>query len=167
MSKYSMRVAWSDEDQMLVATCPELSEISALGSTYEEAVAELQIAIELAVATYEDEGKPLPEPQRLESHSGQFRLRLPKSMHASLAERADQEGVSLNTLIISLLSKAEGFASGSSATPEMQAVLEELRMAMAQNVAFKQEASSSVRRAFKPQVVDFRSKSPVGLEKAS
>ena len=39
-------------------------------------------------------------------YSGQFRVRLPKELHAALADRAQQEHVSLNTLIVALLAGA-------------------------------------------------------------
>lgn len=35
--------------------------------------------------------------------SGQLRLRMPKSLHAELTRAAENEGVSLNTYLISLL----------------------------------------------------------------
>jgi antitoxin HicB len=43
-------------------------------------------------------GRPIP--------SGQWRSRVPRSMHAALARRAEREGVSLNSLVTALL--AEG-----------------------------------------------------------
>jgi predicted HicB family RNase H-like nuclease len=48
----------------------------------------------------------LPEasvgPQR-EEYSGKFNLRIPKSLHAALAQEADAEGVSLNQLVLAKL----------------------------------------------------------------
>jgi hypothetical protein len=35
-------------------------------------------------------------------------LRIPKSLHAWLADHAQQEGVSLNTLVLGILSRARG-----------------------------------------------------------
>jgi antitoxin HicB len=110
---YSMQVKWSEPDGMFVATCPEFGGISALGESYEDAVRELQVAINLAIATYRENGRALPEPRTPETHSGQFRLRLPRSLHAALANRAEDEGVSLNTLVISILSESQGFVIGS------------------------------------------------------
>jgi hypothetical protein len=40
------------------------------------------------------------------SHSGRLLLRMPKTLHAELAGRADGEGVSLNQYIVSALSRA-------------------------------------------------------------
>jgi antitoxin HicB len=40
--------------------------------------------------------------------SGKFVARVPKSVHAKLSSRAKAEGVSLNTLVVSLLSEGLG-----------------------------------------------------------
>ena len=41
-------------------------------------------------------GDPIPKPKRDEDYSGKLVLRLPKSLHRELAERAKYENVSLN-----------------------------------------------------------------------
>ena len=51
------------------------------------------------------DGVPVPEPVRLEDYSGQFKLRLPKSLHRALSLRSSEEGVSMNQLCLYLLSK--------------------------------------------------------------
>ena len=53
-------------------------------------------------------GHEAPAPLSLPHHSGQFRLRIPRSAHSWLAARAESEGVSLNTLIVQILSEARG-----------------------------------------------------------
>ena len=105
-NRYSFNVFWSDEDEAHVATCVEFPGISAFADSIEQAFAELRIALDLAIETYEAEGWQLPEPvAKAETrYSGQFRVRLPKSLHAQLAARAKREGVSLNTLVVSHLS---------------------------------------------------------------
>jgi hypothetical protein len=52
-----------------------------------------------------EDNEEIPEPETLRPYSGQTRLRLPKSLHASLANQAKQQGVSLNTHIVYLLSE--------------------------------------------------------------
>lgn len=47
----------------------------------------------------------IPEPNELSSYSGNFKLRIPKSLHKQLAEEAKVEGVSMNQLCVYLLSK--------------------------------------------------------------
>lgn len=108
MNKYSVDCRWSEEDGAFVAVCPELGQLSALGSTAKEAVEELEIAVSLALETYEEEGWPLPNPQTTHCYSGQFRVRLPRSLHAWLVSEAEQEGVSLNSFVISSLSEIRG-----------------------------------------------------------
>lgn len=47
----------------------------------------------------------IPEPNSLERYSGQFKLRLPKSLHMELAENSKKEGISMNQYCLYLLSK--------------------------------------------------------------
>ncbi|MDP2958771.1 MAG: toxin-antitoxin system HicB family antitoxin [Longimicrobiales bacterium] len=111
--KYGADVRWSPEDEAFVAVCPELGDLSALGPTAHGAVQELESAVQLAVATYVEEGWPLPDPQPTHAFSGQFRVRLPRSLHAWLVREAAREGVSLNSFVMARLSEARGARSGS------------------------------------------------------
>lgn len=52
-----------------------------------------------------EDGTPIPEPSNLEDYSGQFKLRLPKSLHRLLAQRSSEEGVSMNQYCVYLLSR--------------------------------------------------------------
>ena len=110
MRSYSFNVTWSERDNAYVATCPEFPGLSAFGDTAAEALEEAGIAVSLFIEEYEADGVPLPQPRTIPSHSGQIRLRMPKYLHAQLAHYANQEGVSLNTLIVSYLSEAVGAA---------------------------------------------------------
>jgi len=109
-STYSFRVMWSDEDNAFVATCPEFEGVSGLGDTQAEALVEAQVALELMIETYAQERWPLPAPANLHEYSGQFRLRVPRGLHARLAEAAADEGVSLNTYAVGLLAEGIGEA---------------------------------------------------------
>jgi predicted RNase H-like HicB family nuclease len=57
-------------------------------------------------------GDPMPEPTYMsdDDYSGKFNVRLPKSLHRDLAETADASGVSLNQLVVSLLSAGDALA---------------------------------------------------------
>jgi predicted HicB family RNase H-like nuclease len=123
MNNYSYRVTWSDEDHCYIATSPTFPRLSAFGDSAQEALSELSVVLEAALEIYADEGWSLPEPQKLPSYSGQFRLRLPKSLHAGMAEQAEREGVSLNTLVVQYL--AEGLEGSTNRTWIQQ----ELRLA--------------------------------------
>ena len=108
MNKYSTNVRWSDEDACFVAVCPEFPDLSGLGETRDRAVAELEIVLAAAIDVYQAEEWSLPEPHGLGSFSGKVLVRMPKRLHATLAQQAEREGVSLNTLMITLLAEATG-----------------------------------------------------------
>ena len=108
MDTYSIRIVWSDEDGGYIARSPEFEDLSAFGTSAQEAAAELESAGRVAIETYRDFGWALPEPKRVHEHSGQLRVRLPKSLHGRLADEADRDGVSLNTLIVTYLSLRAG-----------------------------------------------------------
>ncbi len=107
-SHYSTRTFWSAEDDGYIATTPELEGVSAFGETPEGALTELAAARELWLEELAVSGHEAPAPLSLPHHSGQFRLRIPRSLHGWLAARAESEGVSLNTLIVQILSEARG-----------------------------------------------------------
>ena len=50
------------------------------------------------------QGRDIPEPIYDGDFSGQFKLRIPKSLHKQLAQQARDEGVSMNQLCMYLLS---------------------------------------------------------------
>lgn len=107
-NKYGLNIIWSEEDQGYIATCPEFPGLSAFGETFEDAVAEAKVAQELFIETYKQEGLALPEPLSLNSYSGQFRLRIPPTLHAQLTGIAGLEGISLNQLIVMTLASRVG-----------------------------------------------------------
>ena len=111
MNTYSIRIVWSDEEEGYIATSPEFEDLSAYGATAQEAATALESVVVAAIATYSDSGWPLPEPKRVHEHSGQLRVRLPKSLHGRLADEAERDGVSLNTLIVTYLSLRAGEAA--------------------------------------------------------
>lgn len=164
MRSYSVNVFWSDEDEAFVATCPEFPGLSGLGPSRNAAVAELEIALKLAEDSYKEEGWPLPEPQALPAYSGQFRLRLPKSLHGLLARQADLEGVSLNTLIVNYLAQTMGQeATERRVSAELRAILGAVREATGDLVAQAREHASSASMDVTGEPLDWH---PVALEES-
>ncbi len=60
---------------------------------------------QLWIETEYEAGADIPLPSYAVEHSGKFNLRLPRSLHRKLAESADNEGVSLNQYVTTLLSR--------------------------------------------------------------
>lgn len=80
-----------------------------VGETVEEALANIEDARVSWIETgYESDKKEIPLPETEREYSGRFVVRMPKSLHRRLAEGAEQEGVSLNQYILSLLSQESG-----------------------------------------------------------
>ena len=54
-----------------------------------------------------EDGLPIPEPiqESDPGYSGQFKLRMPKSLHYALAAHAKEEGISMNQYCLYLLTK--------------------------------------------------------------
>ena len=62
--RYSMLIAWSDEDEAFVVSLPEWGDlVHTHGATYEEALQQGKELIEALVATRAEHGEPLPEPR--------------------------------------------------------------------------------------------------------
>jgi antitoxin HicB len=78
------------------------------GATPEEAIVNGRDALKCCLLSYKERGGPIPKPGSGTASSGQFRLRVPKTLHARLATRAEQEGVSLNTLVTTLVAEGMG-----------------------------------------------------------
>ncbi len=62
--KYEIDIFWSDEDDAYIANVPELPYCSAWGDTYEEALAEAQVAIRGHLHVLRETGRPVPAPLR-------------------------------------------------------------------------------------------------------
>ena len=134
-ARYSFRVTWSDEDDSYIATCPEFDGVSGFGDTQEDALSEAQTSLDLAIEEYEASGMQLPEPERYAQFSGQFRLRLPASLHARLAQRASDEGMSLNSYAACLIAAGVGSAAArTELRSEISELLFDLRRELAQGV---------------------------------
>ena len=58
-----------------------------------------------------EDGTPIREPEN--SYSGQFKLRIPKSLHRRLAENAKEEGISMNQYCLYLLTRNDALRADS------------------------------------------------------
>ena len=149
MNKYSFNIIWSDEDGEFVATCPAFPGLSALGETEEEALAEAKIALGLFIKTAEERGIPLPEPEVTQKYSGQFRVRLPRSLHRQAARLAALDDVSLNQYVVSAI---EQKVTGDTHIAEMKRILAD--QASQYKVALASALSSDERLTIQSRVLE-------------
>ncbi len=90
-----------------LATVPALPGCMADGDTPEAALADAEQAIAQWLAAAEALGRTAPGPQSL----GQWRQRVPRSLHEKLKIIAAREGVSLNAYVANVLAEQAGRAA--------------------------------------------------------
>ena len=103
---YRMEIVPDSDEGGYVVRFPDLPGCITCGETIEAAV---KNSVDCRRAWFEarlEEGGTVPEPDSLENYSGQFKLRLPKTLHRDLAERSREECTSMNQFCVYLLSKA-------------------------------------------------------------
>jgi predicted RNase H-like HicB family nuclease len=61
--KYEVILYWSSDDESFIAEVPELPGCAADGSTYQEALSNVEIVIEEWVQTAKELGRLVPEPK--------------------------------------------------------------------------------------------------------
>lgn len=63
MHKYEIIIWWSDEDKIFVAEAPELPGCMAHGDTQEEALVQINEAMQFWLETAKELGRSIPQPQ--------------------------------------------------------------------------------------------------------
>ena len=102
--KYPFTVVQEDDGSYFIEY-PDLKGCFTTGDTLEETVQLSKDAKKAWIETALAENIVIPEPKSIDEFSGNFKLRMPKSLHKSLSEAAKEEGVSMNQYCVYLLSK--------------------------------------------------------------
>ncbi len=102
---YRMEIVEDKDEGGFVVSYPELPGCISCGENIESAVANALDAKKAWLEAAIDEKIEIHEPDSLENYSGQFKLRMPRSLHRSLAEHSKREGISMNQYCVYLLSK--------------------------------------------------------------
>ena len=108
---YRMEIVEDKGEGGFVVSYPELPGCITCGETMESAIANAQDAKKAWVQAALEEGIEIHEPDSLEEYSGQFKLRIPRSLHRSLAEHSKREGISMNQYCVYLLSRNDAILS--------------------------------------------------------
>lgn len=103
---FEMRPLSPEDGGGFLISFPDFSECISDGETPEKAIRNGLDALEETIAALESLNMPVPEPGSGGSYSGKFVQRVPRSLHARLALRARQEGVSMNSLVTALLAES-------------------------------------------------------------
>ena len=103
---FEVRPLLADEGGGYLISFPDFSECISDGETVAEAIRNGLDALAETIAALESMGLPVPKPGSGGSYSGKFIQRVPRSLHARLAARARQEGVSMNSLVTAFLAES-------------------------------------------------------------
>jgi predicted HicB family RNase H-like nuclease len=103
MSHYTYRVTWSPEDQEHVGLCAEFPSLSWLAKTPTGALRGIQRLVDDVVADLLASGEAVPDAIAERAYSGEFKVRVPASVHRKLVLEAAEAGVSLNRVVAAKL----------------------------------------------------------------
>ncbi len=92
---------------------PDLPGCMSDGDTIEETIANGRDAIICWLETAKQFRDEIPEPGSSNTASGFWVQQVPSSIHTQLSQRAKQEGISLNTLVTTMLSEGLNLSAGS------------------------------------------------------
>ena len=108
---YRMEIVEDKDEGGFVVSFPDLPGWITCGKTIESAVTNAMDAKKVWLEAALEDGMKIHEPDSLEDYSGKFKLRIPKSLHRSLAEHSQREGISMNQYCVYLLSKNDAVYS--------------------------------------------------------
>jgi antitoxin HicB len=112
---FEIRPLSKDEGGGYSIVFPDLPGCRSDGATPEEAIENGRDALKSWLAVAREFDDRLPKP--FSAVSGRFVQRVPRSLHAQLVAQAEADGVSLNTLVVSLVSQGLGRRHSGSRRP--------------------------------------------------
>ena len=102
---YRMEIVEDKDEGGYVVSYPDLPGCISCGKTVESAMTNALDAKKAWLEAALEDGLEIQEPDSLADYSGQFKLRIPRSLHRTLAEHSKREGISMNQYCVYLLSK--------------------------------------------------------------
>ena len=106
-----MEIVEDRDEGGFVVSYPDLPGCITCGETAESAVANALDAKKAWIEAALEDGVEIHEPDSLEDYSGQFKLRIPRSLHRSLVEHSQRKGISMNQYCVYLLSRNDAVFS--------------------------------------------------------
>ena len=105
---YKIEVIKDIDEGGYTFSCPELKGCFTCADSIQQGFEMIEDAKKCWFQSCIEDKVPIPEPGNLEDYSGQFKLRIPKSLHKTLAEHSRREGISMNQYCLYLLSNRSG-----------------------------------------------------------
>lgn len=102
---YRMEIVPDVNEGGYIVTYPDLKGCLSSGDTIEQAISNAEDAKREWFTAAMEDGYQIPDPVSVEEYSGQFKLRIPKSLHRQLSMQSKKEGTSLNQYCLYLLAQ--------------------------------------------------------------
>ncbi len=108
--KITIQQAEVDGENVFVGTVAEFPDLAVYEDSFSEAYEAITSVIESLRTSFAENNQDFPEPnpELPQQWSGRVTLRIPKSIHMRVASLAEQEGVSLNHFLTSIISREVG-----------------------------------------------------------
>ena len=112
---YRLEIIPDKEEGGYTASYPELPGCITCSDTIASLVINMEDAKKAWLEAALAEGLPIQEPSErdISDYSGQFKIRVPKSLHKSLSLHAKDEGISMNQYCVYLLSMNDTLVNAS------------------------------------------------------
>ena len=109
---YRLELVPDPDEGGYVVRYPDLTGCVSQGESIETALRNAEGAKREWIVAAIEEGLAIPEPRLTDDYSGQFKLRIPRSLHRLLAEHAKDEGMSMNQYCLYLLARNDALQNG-------------------------------------------------------
>jgi antitoxin HicB len=103
--RFSVRPLTRAEGGGFLVEYPDIPGCMSDGATVEEAIAHGKEALRDTIAVFGEIGRMPPPPA---PEAAQWRQRLPRTLYAKLTQQAENEGVSINSLVTAMIAEALG-----------------------------------------------------------
>jgi antitoxin HicB len=103
--QFTVRPLTGDEGGGYLVEYPDIPGCMSDGETIEEAIANAREALRDCMEVFEESGQKVPKPS---IEAAQWRQRLPRTLYAKLTRQAENEGVSINSLVTAIIAEAIG-----------------------------------------------------------
>lgn len=103
--RFTVRPLSNQEGGGYLVEYPDIPGCMSDGDTIEEAIANGREALRDCVEVFREAGRTLPKPSIV---AAQWRQRLPRSLYSKLTRQAENEGVSINSLVTAIIAEAIG-----------------------------------------------------------
>src|SRR5215468_8004741 len=111
--RFTVRRLSKQEGGGYLVEYPDIPDCMSDGETIEEAIANSREALRDCIDVFKESGRKIPKPS---VEAAQWRQRLPRTLYSKLTKQAEDEGVSINSLVTAIIAEAIGSRQASRRT---------------------------------------------------